>query len=143
MTLANILNRSLPLSFFAADAGAKASAYQLVLDGVAQKSPRLHQHLTNPERELDPDEFLATAFTTLFTQNLPLDECTRLWDVYVFERDSVLISAAVTLLLGAEMALLSATTSEEVRSALDVRSQSDRQGKEDEWMAKVQAVAHP
>ncbi|KAK7752573.1 hypothetical protein SLS62_005541 [Diatrype stigma] len=141
IALANILNRSLPLSFYASDSGAKTSAYNFVLETLSQKSPKLHQHLENRDLGLEPDEYLAATFTALFTQNISLDEATRLWDVYVFERDNVLISAAVALLLDREMTLLSANTSEEVRRALDYRSKSDSQGKEDEWMALVRSAA--
>ncbi len=140
ITLANVLNRSLPLSFYASDFGAKASIYNLILETLAQKSPRLHQHLENQELGLEPDEYLASIFTALFTRNLTIDESTRLWDIYVFERDSVLISAAVALLLEREMSLLGTTTSEEVRHALESRITSDLQGKEDEWIARIVSV---
>ncbi|RYP63715.1 hypothetical protein DL771_009140 [Monosporascus sp. 5C6A] len=140
VTLANLLNRSLPLSFYACDFGAKTSAYKLVLEALGRKSPRLHQHLESRDLGLEPDDYLATTFAGLFTQNVSLDECTRLWDVYVFEGDSVLIRAAVALLMEKEMTLLGTNTSEEVRQALRDGGSQDRQGKEDEWMERVRSA---
>ena len=155
-----MLNRSLPLSFYASDSGAKASAYNLVLEKLSRRSPRLHRHLTgggaadNGEGgsgaglDLDPDTYLAPVFTALFTRHAWLDECTRLWDVYVFERDAVLGTAAVALLLDREMALLAAAGPDDVRRALAPPAASasspaaaERQGKEDEWIARIRAVA--
>ncbi|KAI5859590.1 TBC domain-containing protein [Durotheca rogersii] len=139
IALANILNRSLPLSFYVADPGAKASVYALVLETLAVKSPRLHQHLNNPELGLHPDEYLRDIFTSCFTQHLSLDECTRLWDVYVFEGDAVFIRAGVALLLDTEMKLLGANTIKEVRDVLSGRSKADEQEKVDSWMARVRS----
>ncbi|KAI0600325.1 hypothetical protein F4775DRAFT_80703 [Biscogniauxia sp. FL1348] len=141
IALANILNRSLPLSFFASDAGAQASACNLVHQSLAAKSPKLDQHLRKRDLGLDPYAYLNSIFTSLFTQHLSLDECTRLWDVYVFEGDSVLIRAAVALLLDREMTLLGANTPAEVRSTLEVGSmKSTVLGKDDEWIIKVRAA---
>ncbi|KAI1758936.1 TBC domain-containing protein [Hypoxylon sp. FL1150] len=137
VALANILNRPLPFSFCASDVGAKTSAYNLVLQTLSTKSPQLHKHLTNRELGLEPDEYLGGAFASCFTRLFSLDECTRLWDVYVFEGDAVLVRAAVALLLDLEMPLLSANTSVEVRSVLENRSKSDQQEKVEAWMAKL------
>ncbi|KAL7628498.1 hypothetical protein AAE478_000013 [Parahypoxylon ruwenzoriense] len=140
IALANVLNRSLPLSFYAADAGAKTSAYTILLQILAVKSPRLHRHLTNSELGLQPDEYLRDVFTSCFTRHFSLDECTRLWDVYVFEGDSVLIRAGVALLLDTEMTLLGANTIKEVRGALEGRSKADQQERVDGWIARVRSA---
>lgn len=84
-----------------------------------------------------PDEYLADVFTSLFTKHLGLDECTRLWDVYVFEGDAVLVRAAVALLVSREGELMGAKNAEQVRRALMDASKSDLEGKVDEWMRRV------
>ncbi|KAL2163581.1 hypothetical protein VTH06DRAFT_5639 [Thermothelomyces fergusii] len=119
IALANVLNRPLPLSFYASDAGAKSSAYNLVLHTLLQKSPALHDHLTKlAGGGRDLDAFLENVFIGLFTRHLALDEVTRLWDVYVFEGDTLLVRAAVALLLQHEMALLAAGSAAEVQAVL-------------------------
>jgi hypothetical protein len=89
----------LPLSFIACDNGAKHSAYNLVLDVLSKKSPKLHEHLVSEELNLDPELYLSEIFSAMFTQHLSLDDCSRLWDVYVFEGDSALVRAGVALLV--------------------------------------------
>ena len=113
-----MLNRPLPLSFYASDAGAKNSAYNLVLHTLSQKSPALHQHLTKLTADRDPDAYLEPVFAGLFTQHLALDEATRMWDVYVFEGDPLLVRAGVALLLQREMALLGTRSVADVQAVL-------------------------
>lgn len=76
-------------------------------------------------------------FTALFTQHLSLDGCTRLWDVYVFEGDALLVRAAIALLIEREGALLAATTHSDVLKALAEDGQKTVRGREDEWMVRV------
>ncbi|KAH6847142.1 hypothetical protein B0I37DRAFT_309421 [Chaetomium sp. MPI-CAGE-AT-0009] len=145
IALANVLNRPLPLSFYASDAGAKNSAYNLVLHTLHQKSPALHQHLTKLAADRDPDAYLEPVFAGLFTRHLALDEATRMWDVYVFEGDPLLIRAGVALLLQREMALLGTRSVADVQAVLGITSpdgstlpKSPRvvggNGEEDRWM---------
>jgi hypothetical protein len=146
IALANILNRPLPLSFYVSDQGAKVSAYNLVLQTLSHKSPSLSSHLSGlPEH--DPDEYLGNMFTSMFTDHLALDEAARLWDVYVFEGDAVLVRAGVALLLQKEMSLLGAKTMDEVKAVLETGSKhaSDEaakpvvsgNGDEDRWIQAV------
>lgn len=137
IALANILNRPLPLSFYASDNGAKASAYNLLLQTLLAKAPQLHKHLTSPELALEPEDYLLGVFTALFTQHLSLDECTRLWDVYVFEGDAVLVRAAVALLMLREGSILAASKCSDVVQALTEGGQKTLQGREDDWMQRV------
>lgn len=97
----------------------KASAYNLVLQTLQVKSPGLHEHLTSRSTDADPDVYLFSIFTGLGTSHLAMDECARLWDVYVFEGDSVMVRAATAMLLRREMALLGANGSDEVRRVLE------------------------
>lgn len=130
-----------------ADAGAKVSAYNLLLQTLAQKSASLHEHITQlPEH--DPDLYLGGFFTSLFTDHLALDEAARLWDVYVFEGDAVLVRAGVALLLQREMALLGTKSIDDVRAVLveglgDASAEGKKQrvvcgnGEDDRWMRAV------
>lgn len=140
IALANILNRPLPLSFYASDHGAKASAYNLILQTLSTKAPQLHQHLTSPELGLDPEDYLGNVFISLFTQQLTLDACTRLWDVYVFEGDAVLVRAAVALLMEREGALLAGKNTSDIVKALAEGPRNTMPGREDDWMARVRAA---
>ncbi|KAK3320117.1 rab-GTPase-TBC domain-containing protein [Cercophora scortea] len=144
IALANVLNRSLPLSFYACDAGATASAYNLLLQTLANKSPGLHDHIVQmPDH--DPQIYLADMFTSLFTSHLPLDEAARLWDVYVFEGDAMLVRAGVALLVRKEMSLLGTKTVTEVKDILgQIPGSGDngprvlgKNGEEDRWMRAV------
>ncbi|CAK7199335.1 hypothetical protein SEUCBS139899_002013 [Sporothrix eucalyptigena] len=146
VALANLLNRPLPLSFYAADPGAKASAYNLVLQTLSQKSAVLADHLTHlPDH--DPDLYLNSVFTSLFTGHLALDQAARLFDVYVFEGDTVLVRAAVALLLEKEATLLGTRNTLEVAKVLLAASgdgaEATKQvvvaesGEEDRWMQAV------
>ncbi|KAK3990934.1 hypothetical protein QBC44DRAFT_59458 [Cladorrhinum sp. PSN332] len=145
VALANVLNRSLPLSFYASDSGAKSSAYNLLLQTLSLKSPSLFDHLVQlPDH--DPDFYLNHIFTGIFTSQLALDEATRLWDVYVFEGDALLIRAGVALLTLKEMSLLGTKSIAEVKevlnSALDGNKPASTQvlggnAEEERWMRAV------
>ncbi|KAI0891063.1 TBC domain-containing protein [Annulohypoxylon nitens] len=137
VSLANVLNRPLPFSFYASDIGAKTSAFNLLLQTLGTKSPRLHQHLVNSELNFEPNDYLSETFTSCFTRHFSLDECTRLWDVYVFEGDALLIRAAVAMLLDLEVPLLDASTTAEVQRVIESRSKLDQQEKVDAWMLRV------
>lgn len=138
IALANVLNRALPLSFYSDDAGAKASAYNLLLQTLAAKSKKLHDHLLAlPQHNVDL--YLRDVFTSLFTSQLALDEASRLWDVYVFEGDAVLVRAGVAVLLEHEMALLGTKSVEDVQKVIHSKKQKPvgRPGDEDRWMNTV------
>lgn len=80
-------------------------------------------------------------YTSLFTSPLlALDEASRLWDVYVFEGDAVLVRAGVAVLLEHEMALLGTKSVEEVVVALKGKRKQRLVGKpgdEERWMKMV------
>jgi hypothetical protein len=71
-----------------------------------------------------------------------MDESSRLWDVYVFEGDVVLVRAAVALLVRHEASLLRCSSADELRAVLDL---SDKEGQQmvvepvadDRWMQSV------
>lgn len=118
IALANVLNRPLPLSFYTFDRGAQASAFHLVHDTLKIKSNSLYEHLTKTVPGVQLDQYLGNIFTNLFTAHLAIDEAARLWDVYVFEGDTLLVRAAVAILLNREMDLMGSKTAEEVKAVL-------------------------
>ncbi|KAI0466933.1 hypothetical protein F4859DRAFT_281676 [Xylaria cf. heliscus] len=142
IALANILNRSLPLSFYAGDQGARSSVYQLLTQTLATRSPQLHRHLGDPNTMgHDWDMRLNDIFVSLFTRQLSLDDCTRLWDVYVFEGDRILIHAAVALLLEKEISLLSAQSPAEFQQVLESDSKPPLQGQDvDAFVRRVEDI---
>ncbi|KAF4982311.1 hypothetical protein FZEAL_2040 [Fusarium zealandicum] len=144
VALANVLNRPLPLSFYACDPGAQASAFNLVLQTLSLKSASLHEHLTKKVQDVNLEESLSGILTAMFTGHLAIDEAARLWDVYVFEGDALLIRAAVALLLSREMSLLGAKTAGEVKAILSQRNAkvasarlAGEVGAEDKFMISV------
>ncbi|KAI1428053.1 hypothetical protein F5Y12DRAFT_71072 [Xylaria sp. FL1777] len=143
IALANVLNRPLPLSFYSGDQGARSSVYQLVNQILAAKAPQLHKYLSNPTTiGLDFDVCLNDIFMTIFTRHLSLDDCTRLWDVFIFEGDRVLIHAAVALLLESEISLLSARSAVEFQKVLGDYSKVTHQFQDDEvFIRRVQGLA--
>ncbi|OAA60874.1 Rab-GAP/TBC domain protein [Cordyceps fumosorosea ARSEF 2679] len=122
VALANILNRSLPLSFQTSDATAQVSAYNLVLRTLSHKSATLHDHLTSGVPDLTPEVYLSGVFSSIFTSLLAIDEAARLWDVYVFEGDALLVRAAVAILMEREMDLLGSKTPDEVWAVMSKAS---------------------
>ncbi|KZL66262.1 TBC domain-containing protein [Colletotrichum tofieldiae] len=144
IALANVLNRPLPLSFYSEDPGAKASAYNLVMQTLSVKSPRLHEHLTKDISEGDADFYLGNFFMGLGTTHLAMDEASRLWDVYVFEGDAVMVRAAVATLMRNEMALLGVKSPGEAKKMIEGGVNKDGRkavvgddGAEDRWMRAV------
>ncbi|KAM0545629.1 hypothetical protein ACHAPJ_011244 [Fusarium lateritium] len=144
VALANVLNRPLPLSFYTGDPGAQASAFNLVMQTLSLKSATLHAHLTKKFQSADLEESLSEILTAIFTQHLAIDEAARLWDVYVFEGDALLIRAAVAFILSREMTLLGAKTSDEVKAILAERNAkvpsarvAGEVGAEDKFMISV------
>lgn len=93
--LANLLNRPLPLAFLVHDQSAMRKAYDLTLQTLKYKYPKLHGHLT---RLLTPEEFLDPLYRCLFAYYLPAGHVARIWDIWVFEGDKALVRAAVGVL---------------------------------------------
>ncbi|VUC24782.1 unnamed protein product [Clonostachys rosea] len=135
VALANLLNRSLPLSFYTSDAGAQSSAYNFVIQTLAAKSIPLYDHLKGIP-DLKPEMYLHPIFTSLFTGQLVIDEASRLFDIYVFEGDNTLIRAVVAFLLTKETKLHGCKTMDDFFSVL-----SQPLAGEDGATAATQALA--
>jgi len=137
--LSNLLNRPLPLSFHTSDSGAISRTYTLFTSTLKLKSPRLAKHLSS--LQIQPSAYLANMFTSLFTENLSLDNATRLWDVMVFEGDAVLVRAAVAYMVELEGKLFGVKTEGEVRAVVERGLGSGSLvGNEDAWMGAVRGA---
>lgn len=114
------------------------------------KFPRLYTYLTTTvpqEYNITTAELLDPVFTSLFTGNLSLDNVTRLWDIWVFEGDAVLVRAGIALLGALEGELYAAVGRREVKGVFElsksklgnVVSVDGEVGScgEDDWIAKV------
>ncbi|KAI9827592.1 MAG: hypothetical protein M1826_006254 [Phylliscum demangeonii] len=155
ITLSNLLNQALPLYFQLAHADFMTQTYALTLRALQYKFPVVHAQLTSPALRLAPDDYLGPLFRSLFTRALPLEHVSRVWDVYVFERDPFLVRTAVAVLgrvLGARPYLYRARAdvlrrlaAYDAGDAVDAvvvvdRVPHDDLGPEDEFMSAVRAA---
>lgn len=123
VTLCNILNRPLPHAFMTQDPAAKCKFLNLATTTLQAKIPTLSRHMNSSDRPTislnsQPDIYLDSAFTSLFTQTLDLESMTRLWDVYVFEGDAILVRAAVALFTCTESRLYGCDNQQDVLNVL-------------------------
>lgn len=99
ITLANLLNRPLPLAFLTGDPTACAKAYSLVFALLEHKYPRLHTHLFSPdELNIHPHEIFEPMLRTLFLSpggGLGIEAASRVWDVLVFDGDAAIVRTVV------------------------------------------------
>jgi len=138
IALANILNRPLPLAYLVQDRAAIDRWQSLVLTTLKYKLPALHEHLTSEKLSLAPSDWLEPMLSTLFTRNVDPDTASRIWDVYVFENDKILIRTVVALLSRLESRLYG--SKEEVLSILGWEANTEvwkSIGSEDEVMKAV------
>ncbi|OAX81737.1 hypothetical protein ACJ72_03916 [Emergomyces africanus] len=104
-TLANALNKPLPLAFITADPGATSRAYSLASTTLRLKYPRVSNHLYE-NMYLTDEQIWGPMFQTLLTNGLDLERLSRVWDCWVFEGDRIIIRAAVTIVGCLETTLL-------------------------------------
>jgi hypothetical protein len=102
VVLANALHRNLPLSFLGGDLAATARTFSHAVSMLAIKFPRLHEYLFGSMEQgglgLSPEQVFEPMFRTLFTNGLDVDRLCRVWDIWAFEGDKVLVHTAVALL---------------------------------------------
>ncbi|KAL8714973.1 MAG: hypothetical protein Q9225_006466 [Loekoesia sp. 1 TL-2023] len=102
ITLANLLNRPLPLAFLTGDPAACAKAYSLVFALLEHKYPRLHAHLFSPEElSMHPHDIFEPMLRTLFLGpggGLGIEAASRIWDVMVFDGDAAVVRTVVGVL---------------------------------------------
>ncbi|KAL6709685.1 hypothetical protein ACN47E_001113 [Coniothyrium glycines] len=96
ITLSNLLNRPLPLSFLIHDSNAMHAAYTTTMHALARKSPSLTSRLD--ALRLEPREYLAPMFDALFCSRLDVEHAARVMDVYAVEGDKIPPRVAVAIM---------------------------------------------
>jgi hypothetical protein len=95
IVLSNLLNRALPLSFLVQDANAMHAAYSTTLHALAKKHPSLASRLES--LRVEPRDYLADMFGSLFCGRLGVEHAARVMDVYVIEGDKIPPRVAVAV----------------------------------------------
>jgi len=96
ITLSNLLNRALPLSFLVHDANAMHSAYSTTIHAIAKKHPSLAQRLET--LRVEPRDYLAGMFGSLFCGRLGVEHAARVMDLYAVEGDKIPPRVAVAIM---------------------------------------------
>jgi hypothetical protein len=131
ITLANILNRPLPLSFLVRDHAAINAAYDATLSALAKKNHSLSQRLAN--LRVEPRDYLFSMFNSLFCDRLSIEHAARVMDVYTIEGDKIPPRVAVGVLSILEGACMNGNV-DDVLGALRRKQIKDMP---DEFMGKV------
>lgn len=97
ITLSNLLNRPLPLSFLVHDPNAIHAAYSTTLHALSKKSPTLSQRLEG--LRVEPRDYLYHMFSSLFCGRIGVEHAARIMDVYVVESDKIPPRVAIAILL--------------------------------------------
>lgn len=132
ITLSNLLNRALPLSFLLHDSAATLAAYGTTLAALQRKFPVLAARLA--ELRVEPSDYLFDMLSSLFTSRLEVESAARVLDVYAVEGDKIPPRVAVAIMGGFEGKCLSAKDANEV---VQVMKEDPLEGGPDEFMARV------
>ncbi|KAH6612478.1 rab-GTPase-TBC domain-containing protein [Boeremia exigua] len=97
ITLSNLLNRPLPLSFLVHDPNNIHAAYSSTLRALSKKSPTLATQLET--LRVEPRDYLYHMFSSLFCGRLGVEHAARIMDVYTIESDKIPPRVAVAILL--------------------------------------------
>lgn len=97
ITLSNLLNRTLPLSFLVHDPNAIHAAYSTTLHALSKKSPSLAKRLE--DLRIEPRDYLYHMFSSLFCGRLGVEHAARVMDVYTIESDKIPPRVAVAIML--------------------------------------------
>lgn len=131
ITLSNLLNRSLPLSFLIHDTNAMHAAYTTTLHALSRKHASLASRLET--LRVEPRDYLETMFSSLFCARLSVEAAARVMDVYVIEGDKIPPRVAVAI-MGILEGPCGEGNAEEVAGVL--RERRVEMG-EDDFMARV------
>lgn len=112
ITLSNLLNRALPLSFILQDSSAMHAAYKTTLFALHKKFPSLAQNLH--DARVEPADYLFDMLGSLFTARVDVESAARIMDVYVVEGDKIPPRVAVATMGLLEGKCLGASSGEEV-----------------------------
>jgi hypothetical protein len=97
MTLCNILNRPLPLSFLIRDQTAMTNAYATTLSALEKKCSPLASRLAG--LRVEPSLYLDSMFSSLFCDRLTIEYAARVMDVYSIEGDKIPPRVALGVLI--------------------------------------------
>ncbi|KAH9860522.1 hypothetical protein J1614_011853 [Plenodomus biglobosus] len=95
ISLSNLLNRPLPLSFLIQDQNAVHAAYSTTIRALLKKSPSLANRLET--LRVEPRDYLAYMFGSLFCSRLGVEHAARVMDVYTVEGDKIPPRVAVAI----------------------------------------------
>lgn len=100
--MANCLNRPAPLAFQINDTASTSRTYNHAVSTLGIKFPRLHEYLFGSLEQgglgFTGEEVFEPMFRTIFSNGLDVDRLCRVWDIWIFEGDRILVQAAVAIL---------------------------------------------
>jgi len=96
ISLANFINKPFNLAFFITDRSQMYKYTSLADTILSTLLPKIHKHFK--EINIEPDQYLADWFMTVFLKPLPLDIASRIWDIYFLEGELFLFKVALALL---------------------------------------------
>jgi len=131
ITLSNLLNRPLPLSFLVHDQNAIHAAYSTTLHVLSKKAPGLASHLET--LRVEPRDYLFHTLGSLFCSRLGVEHAARIMDVYTIEGDKIPPRVAVAILGILEGSCMEGDTAQVARTLKEKKIELDA----DEFMAKV------
>jgi hypothetical protein len=131
ITLSNLLNRPLPLSFLIHDQNAIHAAYSTTLHALSRKAPSLAQRLES--MRVEPRDYLFHMLGSLFCGRLGVEHASRVMDVYTVEGDKIPPRAAVAILGILEGSCMEGDAVQVARTLKEKKIELDI----DEFMAKV------
>ncbi|KAH7072959.1 rab-GTPase-TBC domain-containing protein [Paraphoma chrysanthemicola] len=129
--LSNLLNRPLPLSFLVQDPNAIHAAYSTTLHALSKKSPLLAQRLES--LRVEPRDYLAGMFSSLFCGRLGVEHAARVMDVYVIESDKIPPRVAVAIMCIVEGSCVEGDAAQVARMLREKEIEMDVE----EFMARV------
>ncbi|GAA98640.1 uncharacterized protein L969DRAFT_63337 [Mixia osmundae IAM 14324] len=100
VALVNLVNKSCLKSFYAGVSDEIEAYYRIFGTLLADTMPKVYRNFV--AHDVRPNYYLGPWLTTLYTPFLPLDFCTRIFDVFVLEGDSFLFRFALALLQAME-----------------------------------------
>ncbi len=100
--LANSLNRAVPSAFQTDEKTTTSRTYNLAVSTLGIKYPRLHEYLFGSLEQgglgFRGEEVFEPMLRTIFCNGLDVDRLCRVWDIWMFEGDRILVSTAVAVL---------------------------------------------
>ena len=100
--LANCLNRPVPMAFQTDETATTSRVYNHAVSTLGIKFPRLHEYLFGSLEQgglgFRGEEVFEAMLRTIFSNGLDVDRLCRVWDIWIFEGDRVLVNAAVAIL---------------------------------------------